>query len=378
MAYALRTLIHERSRYLPGVLAVAFSAVLMALQVGLMLGLFEISSIPVDRSTAHTPEYIWCGSNGIQSVDLGRPIPVSFMARLTQCQGVQMPELFIAMFANFEKNDGSTELCFLLGSSLTTESGGANVALTQDLRNKLSEPRTIVMDESDLKRMKLSGVGDRAKINGKEVTLVGVVTGTRSIAAPWCFCSVTTARELLGPIMPPDYTTYLLARCESPERAKEVVRELKKDYPEMTAFTSDEFSFSSRWYWLTKTKAGVAIGYAAMLGLLVGAVVTMQTLYAATMASAREYATLLALGIPRWRIGVTVIQQSFWIGLFGVMLAFPVVNGLAMLAELAGTRVILRWEVLGGAAVITLTTAVLAGLFALRGVRQIEPMSLLR
>ena len=174
MAYALRTLIHERSRYLPGVLAVAFSAVLMALQVGLMLGLFEISSIPVDRATANTPEYIWAGSNGIQSVDLGRPIPVSFMARLTQRPGVEMPELFIATFANFEKNDGSTELCFLLGAALTAESGGANMALTPDLRAKLSEPRTIVMDETDLKRMKLAGVGDRAKINGKEVTLVGL------------------------------------------------------------------------------------------------------------------------------------------------------------------------------------------------------------
>ena len=258
MAYALRTLIHERSRYLPGVLAVAFSAVLMALQVGLMLGLFEISSIPVDKSTANTPEYIWIGSNGIQSVDLGRPIPVSFMARLTQRSGVQMPELFIATFANFEKNDGSTELCFLLGTALTTESGGATLSLTPELRAKLSEPRTIVMDETDLKRMKLAGVGDRAKINGKEVTLVGTVTGTRSLAAPWSFCSVTTARELLGPLMPPDYTTYLLAKCETPARAKEVVRELRAEYPEMTAFTSDEFSFSSRWYWLTKTKAGVA------------------------------------------------------------------------------------------------------------------------
>jgi putative ABC transport system permease protein len=96
------------------------------------------------------------------------------------------------------------------------------------------------------------------------------------------------------------------------------------------------------------------------------------------MASAREYATLLALGIPRWRIGVTVMQQSAWIGLFGVLLAFPVVHALAWLAELAGTRVILRWEVLLGAAVITLVTSVLAGLFALRGVKQIEPMSLLR
>ncbi len=378
MAYAFRTLIHERARYLPGVLAVAFSAVLMALQVGLMLGLFEISSIPVDHAVANTASDVWITSTGTQSVDLGRPIPISHMGRLTQKPGMSMPEQVIAQFANFQKNDGSTELCFLLGTSFSDTAGAASDVLTPELRAKLSEPLTFAMDESDLKRMKLTGVGDRAKINNKEVTLIGTVTGVRSVAAPWAFCSVTTARELLGPLLPPDHCTYLLARCESPERAKQVVAELRAEYPEMNAFTSPEFSLSSRWYWLTKTKAGLAIGYAAMLGLLVGAVVTMQTLYGATMASAREYATLLALGIPRWRIGVTVMQQSAWIGLFGVLLAFPVVHALAWLAELAGTRVILRWEVLLGAAVITLVTSVLAGLFALRGVKQIEPMSLLR
>ena len=35
---------------------------------------------------------------------------------------------------------------------------------------------------------------------------------------------------------------------------------------------------------------------------MVGAVITAQTLYSATTASAKEYAILLALGIPRWRI----------------------------------------------------------------------------
>ena len=38
----------------------------------------------------------------------------------------------------------------------------------------------------------------------------------------------------------------------------------------------------------------------------------------------------------------------------------------------------MRWEILAGTAVITVTMALLAGVFALRSVRQIEPMSLLR
>ena len=67
-------------------------------------------------------------------------------------------------------------------------------------------------------------------------------------------------------------------------------------------------------HWLTKTKAGIALGYAAALGLLVGAVVTYQTLSAATKASLREYAVLRALGIPRWRMALAVMSQSFWVG----------------------------------------------------------------
>ena len=59
------------------------------------------------------------------------------------------------------------------------------------------------------------------------------------------------------------------------------------EYPNMAAFTSKEFSFRSQLHWLTKTKAGIAFGYAAALGLLVGAVVTSQTLYAAVAASLR-------------------------------------------------------------------------------------------
>ena len=74
----------------------------------------------------------------------------------------------------------------------------------------------------------------------------------------------------------------------------------------MVAYTAEEFSTGSRKYWLIRTKAGLAIGYAALLGLFVGMVITAQTLYSATAAIAKEFAILLALGIPRWRISMMV------------------------------------------------------------------------
>jgi len=86
----------------------------------------------------------------------------------------------------------------------------------------------------------------------------------------------------------------------------------------------------------------------------------------------------LALGIPRWRLSLLVLAQSFWVGVIGVALAYPACLGLRMVALQVGADVDLRWEVLLGTSVVTLGMALVAGLFALRSVRQIEPMSLLR
>jgi putative ABC transport system permease protein len=377
MSYALQTLWHERSRYLGGVLSVTFAAVLIALQCGLLLGLFKITSIPIDNTTAD----LWVGSTAVPSVDQGKPIPCSYITRIAGLPGVGMPEQYIANYANFTKPTGGTELCFLLGSVLDEGASGAATILTPEQRAALTQPDAIIIDESQMgeKGFGITKLGGKPKINGKEVLVVGTVKGLKSLAAPWVFCSLYTARHLMGLMLPPDHITYILARCESPERAREVAHELCQEYGgDMKAYTAEGFSTGSRLYWLYRTKAGVAIGFAALLGLFVGAVITAQTLYSATVANAKEFAILLALGIPRWRISIMVLTQSFWVGILGLLMAVPFCLGLWYLARQVNTEVDFRWEVVVGTMVLTLAMAMISGLFALRSVRQIEPMDLLR
>ena len=120
------------------------------------------------------------------------------------------------------------------------------------------------------------------------------------------------------------------------------------------------------------------MGLAAALGLIVGAVVTSQTLYAATAASLREYAVLYALGIPRWRMALAVLAQSFWVGIIGIALALPLIFVLAPAATPLGVRVKLSGWLLVAAVLITLATALLSGLSGLRPLRRLEPAVLLR
>ncbi len=372
MSYALSTIWHERQRFLPAVLAVAFSAVLIAVQGGLVVGLLSMMSRPVDT----TPADVWVGYPGVQSVDLARGIPERWAARVAGEPGVRRVETAIIGFSLWTSTPAEggqhSEVITVVGARLHPESLGAvaGVRASADLLEKLAEPMTVAVDSAELARL---GVvpGDRAEVIGRRVRVVGTVSGYRSLGGPYVFCSVDTARALLK--YPRGDCSYVLAQCDCPEDAKRVADDLNHHYPQLSAFTQNEFSFRTRMHWLFTTKAGIAVGFTALLGLFVGAVVTSQTLYAAVAASQREFATLRAMGIPGWRLKLTVVAQSFWVGFFGLCVAAPVSLITAELANLAGTQVTLHPMVVLLAIVLTLSMALLSGLAALRSFSNVDP-----
>jgi putative ABC transport system permease protein len=372
MSYALTTLWYERQRFLPAVLAVAFSALLIALQCGLLLGLFSITSIPIDESRAD----VWVGHPKVPSVDLGRPIPESWQAYIATLPEVERTEPFLEGFAYWDKPTGGMELCLVIGSRLNPEALGTVRELTAEHRIRLSELGAVVVDEGEFDRLGVTKVGDTGEIVGRRVRIVGTVRGLRSLAGPYVFCSLETAQMLLRP--PPGQATFLLAKCYRKEDAPRVVEKLKIYDRKLAPFTQEGFSLQSRMHWLTKTKAGIALGLAAALGLLVGAIVTSQTLYSATVASLKEYAVLRALGIPRWRMRMMVVSQAFWVGVAGIAVAVPAILGLAQFGTDVGAKVLLPWWLWTFAIGVTMTMAVLSGIVALRSLRRVEPVTLLR
>src|SRR5262249_62078041 len=112
MSYALKTMVFERQRFLAGILAVAFSALLISLQGGLLLGLFAVTSIPIDRTRAH----VWVTAPAVLSVDLGRPIPVKHLARrASQSEGLH-PQAFLQGFLYWDTPGGRSALSVVLCS----------------------------------------------------------------------------------------------------------------------------------------------------------------------------------------------------------------------------------------------------------------------
>jgi putative ABC transport system permease protein len=234
----------------------------------------------------------------------------------------------------------------------------------------------VVADEAELGRLGFQAVGDFVEVMGRRVRLVGTVRGLKSLAAPYLFCSLPTARMFFQGVQA-DQTIFVLARCRHPDQSEAVVRRLREEDC-LAAYTSADFSTRTRLHWVTATKAGLATFWSAVLGLILGLVITSQTLYQATAAARREFAVLDALGIPTRRMAATVLAQSFWLGVAGLAIGLPAAFGVAYVLNQAGVKVILpAWLVAPGAALV-LAAVVLSGLFALRSLRLIEPAQLLR
>jgi len=341
------------------------------------------------------------GAPGVRSVDTGRPSRESSIARMAALPEIERCEGYLQGFAYWTQKNGQSDLCMVIGSRLGEDSLGALKQLKPHHRQLLTEPGTIIIDRSDKKTLGVEKIGDTAEVAGVRVRVVDFVDEVKSLAAPYVFCSITTARPMLRLL--PDQITFVLGKCRNPEDAHKVVKKLGELYGEReksklpgflsflaprkendqekvryTVFTKDDFSLTSRMHWLMKTKAGIALGYAAALGLLVGAVVTSQTLYAATAASLKEFAVLRALGIPRWRMSLMVVIQSLWIGLIGIGLAIPAAYGLKFLAARLAVQINLPPMLDAITAAITLLMALGSGLLALRSLRDVEPASLLR
>jgi putative ABC transport system permease protein len=377
LPYSLAIVLRNRSRYLPAVLAVAFSAILISLQGGLLLGLLEFISLPIDNSSAD----IWVTTRHAESLTLAQPVPEAWALRLSAQPEINRVETYLQGFGSWHKpGKGSQENCCVIGTRLDADSLGAITSVAPEVRALLTEPGTVLVDEQELEKLGLKhGRNEVAEINKRRVRVVGTVKGFQGFTAPYVFCSMQTARMLLPTYQEhPELTMHVLARCKDSRQAAAVAQRLHDQHKDMATYTADAFSFKTKLHWLFRTAAGTVMICTVFLALLVGLVVTRQTLYAAASAAMREYGVLDALGIPRRRLAGLVLAQSFWIGLTGLVLAVPLIYALSLAAQVVQTKVLLPPWLLGFGLGITLLMALVSGVSALRSLRQIEPALLLR
>jgi putative ABC transport system permease protein len=375
--YSVLMLWRDRRRFLPALLAVGLSAVLIAVQCGLVMGLVQTTSATIDHSSAD----LWVLPVDAPSLHQTYTFPLAWQSRLDLQPEIERSEPYLTAMGRWRiPGRGTTELCMIVGLRLEEGSLGALKVLTPELRAALAEPGTVAIDAWEFAAFGLKGSSYEAgEINGQPVRVAGTLHGFHGFAFVYVFCSQETLR-LLAPQFAdhPDLVNCLLARCRDPRDVDRVVARLRRDYPDMAVYSSADLSLQVRKYWLLRSRGGMVLLCTMVLALLVGLAVTSETLYAAVLAQSKEFAVLEALGVPGKHVAALVLAQSFWLGVGGIVMALPCAVALAHAALWAHTQVVLSAPVLTVTFALTLAMAVLAGLSSLRPLRNLEPAKLLR
>jgi putative ABC transport system permease protein len=377
LPYSLKMLWRDRRRFLPALLAIGLSAVLIAVQCGLVLGLVRCTSALVDYCRAQ----IWVLPRDAPSLHQNYQLPLAWQARLDLHPGVERSEIYRTAGGRWRPpGRGTTELCMVVGMRLDDDSLAALNVLTPELRAALAEPGAVAIDAWEFPTLDLTGAPyEKGEVNGQEVHLAALLHGFHGFSFAYIFCSQETFQRLV-PIAAenPDAVSCLVARCHRPEDVGQVVTALRRDYPDMGVYGSDELSTNVRFYWLFRSRGGAVLICTMTLALLVGLAVTSETLYAAVLAQAQEFAVLDALGIPTKHVAGLVLAQALWLGVGGVLMAVPIAVILARVALRFHTQVVLSAPIVSITFALTLGIAFLAGLFSLRPLRSLEPAKLLR
>lgn len=378
IALARKTLVYEWRRFLPAVLAIAFSGVLLTVQAALVLGIFGSASVYVTGSTAD----LWAGFPGTQSVNFGRAISPDVEVRLRMDPDVTAVEPYVWVEGDWRDRASTGGGVPVFVSGIDTHADAMMFArlISPGVRRRLADPGAVVVDRADLKSLGVDAGGGHAWINGQPVHVVATVAGLRALGGVNVLASLDTARMLDTTDSPPGSATYFVARVRDPALADAVRQRFTPDaaFGPFQVWTADAFSSLSQRYWIFDTGAGVAVLFMAGIVCLVGAVITSQSLMAMVVASAREYATLNALGASLSALSRVVVEQSCWIGALGLMVGGLVSAALLWAAASRDVPVALDPIVAAGCAALVVGLALISGLVAVRGLSRADPSMLLR
>lgn len=157
--------------------------------------------------------------------------------------------------------------------------------------------------------------------------------------------------------------------------AKTVKAELEEMLPpDVRVFTKEEFVAFERTYWETATAIGFVFNFGAILGLVVGIIITYQVLYTDVVNHLPEYATLKAMGYTNFYLTKIVFQESMILSVLGF---FPGLVIALIMYQLASSGANLPITMTFGRATLVFFLTVLmcfiSGLLAMRKLKQADP-----
>ena len=366
---ARRNLLHDRVRLIVTLTGIVFALVLIVVQFGLFLGFTTTTSNNVDHSGVD----IWVVSHGVKYFDTGKPFSERKYYQVLGTPGVERAEKYLQAFAVWKRPDGRTENVQVIGFNPETLVGAPWNVVEGNVRD-VKRDDCVLIDDIYREKLGVERLGDRIEISGHRARIAGFTRGIRSFTtSPFVYTSFKNALNYPSAGIAQDQTVYILVRAAPGVSPRELKRRLETNLRDVDVYTTEEFSRSTRFYWMFTTGAGLAVLIAALMGLVVGVVVVAQTIYATTMDHLKEYGTLKAMGASNSYLYRVIIEQAVISAVVGYVLAMGVSAVVVRLSSKGGAAILLPPSMIGGMFVLSVLMCIAAALVSINKLTKLDP-----
>jgi putative ABC transport system permease protein len=369
---ALKMLGNNLPQSLTTTVGIAVAYFLTSALTGLLVGWCNTTSAIIRHSGAD----VWVMAQNTPALDYGTAIPRQCIYQVRSLPDAAQAEGMFLGWNYWQSPDGRQINVVLVG--IDDSCLGGPWRMRDGTVEAVHFPSAVIVDELFLKTLGVSGVGDEVELLSRRAVVRGVCREVRTFtAAPYIFTSLESAIEY-DQRYGPDDVTYVLARCAAGISPAQLKTSIAEEVPHVQALTTDEFALRTIAYWMLETGAGFTVVVTATLGVVVGTVITSQTLFAITQNHLREYAALLALGFHQRQLAGITAVQSLLLGSGGVALgaaAFAVAARLSVDSPIPLETTPLVFGALCG---LALGSCLVASFLSVRTIFRIDPVLVFR
>ena len=368
---------HERFRFAVALGGVAFSVVLICMQIGFQRAMFD-SAVRYHNAFDYDIALI-----SPKTAFIVQPDGFS-RRRLLQAlafQGVEDVSSVYMGQANWKNptNPSDSRAIFVVGFD-PSERVFALPSINAR-RPDLSMPDVALFDR--LSRAEFGPVAEllerhsvlRTEVAGREIAIIGLFELGTSFGIDASIAMSDVNFRRIFPLREAGRIDIGLVHLSGTADASAVRDALDEGLPDdVEIVTRQGFILREIAYWNRSTPIGYVFNFGVVIGLLVGAIIVYQILYADVSDHLQEYATLKAMGYADRFLFAVVLSEAAILALLGFL---PGVGLSLILYEVAGEATRLPLElspgIAGGVFTLTLAMCAFSGSIALRKLRTADP-----
>ena len=365
---ALKTLLHDKVRFLITVAGVAFAVTLILVQTGLFVGILDNATITID----HLDADLWVTSKNTPNLDFVHDFPETRIDRIREASFVDRADNLILSFVNVSLPTGAQETAIVYALE-DFKRWGFPWNVVEGNVDDLRRGPYVFFDDSATKRFGAFAVGEYREVQGQRLEIIGRTREAKSFTTtPLAFMDYTRAQSL-SPDLLRGKTSYVLVKLKPGADVAAAKASLASILPYNDVYTKAEWAARSRSYWIVNTGLGFNMFLTVFLGCLVGVVVVAQTLYTSTMEHLREFGTVKAIGGSNADIYRILARQASVSAVVGFLFGVAPSLALRPVVEKADLKLMLSPGLIGIVFVGTVLLCLVSSAISFRKVASIDP-----